>query len=165
VATFSCYPAEVFEFNDLGDEAKLRARTAAHRRRYHRAVGVRDVLNACRQVPLTKHNVQVDWAALIERYSKEALAAPSAAEGVSDAEDSDEEAATDAAAAEANDDKDDRSAPFQQAHPHPDLITIGLVGAFLASNYMSAGRCRRSCDRPHGGFGMLQVIPTSASRP
>jgi len=127
VATFSCYPAEVFEFNDLGDEAKLQARTAAHRRRYHRAVGVRDVLNACRQVPLTKYDVQVDWAALIERYSKEALAAPNMAE--SDTADSDNDSATDAKAAEANEDQYDKSAPFQQAHPHPDLITIGLIGA------------------------------------
>jgi hypothetical protein len=148
VATFSCYPAEAFAFNDLGEDARLKKRTDIHRRRYHRAVGVRDVLSACRDVPLVKNNVPVDWAALIERYSKEAAAAATAASlgadpGTDSDADEDEDEENDehggedgrgrrrtapATTAATDDDTDDDTQPFQQAAPHPDLITIGLVG-------------------------------------
>lgn len=41
------------------------------RRRFYNAVGVKDVLVACKDVELAKHGVQVDWQNLIAQYDKE----------------------------------------------------------------------------------------------
>ena len=147
IATFSCYPADVFAFNDLSDEASVKKRTNAHRRRYHRSVGVRDVLNACRQVHLVKNNVVVDWASLIERFSHEDATEGDAADG------------DDVGADDRDDDEDDdnghhpeqltagtddgseaaASQPFQVAQPHPDLVTIGLVGTHAWVDFFACG--------------------------
>lgn len=41
------------------------------RRRFYNAVGVKDVLVACKDVELAKNGVQVDWQNLISHYDKE----------------------------------------------------------------------------------------------
>ena len=149
VATFSCYPAEVFAFNDLSDEANLKKRTNVHRRRYHRSVGVRDVLTACRDVHLVKNNVPVDWAALVDRYSKEAAAADANDESSDDDGSGSEDGGDGSGGGGGNDgandgdggaaEQHDGAQPFQQGMPHPDLVTIGLVGT---GRYMTPERVR-----------------------
>jgi len=75
-ASFSCYSLDTFAFSDDKDGSTatetVAKRTNARRKRYHRSVGVRDILNACHDVDITKRDQLVDWQAIIERYSKEA---------------------------------------------------------------------------------------------
>ncbi|KAJ3046059.1 Guanine nucleotide-binding-like protein 1 [Rhizophlyctis rosea] len=69
-ATFSCYPKEGFLQTDSAKEA-LKSRQRRRYKRYVRAVGISDVLSACRDVHLVKDGVSVDWDSLISKTEKE----------------------------------------------------------------------------------------------
>jgi hypothetical protein len=40
------------------------------RHRYYNAVGVKDVLAACKDVEVSKHGAQIEWDELISQYDK-----------------------------------------------------------------------------------------------
>ncbi|KAJ3288183.1 Guanine nucleotide-binding-like protein 1 [Borealophlyctis nickersoniae] len=69
-AAFSCYPADGF-LQTASAAAVLKSRVRRRYKRYYRAVGVLDVLKACRDVQLVKNEVAVDWEALISKAAAE----------------------------------------------------------------------------------------------
>ncbi|GJJ79052.1 large subunit GTPase 1 [Entomortierella parvispora] len=136
IASFSCYPPDPSLINDSSTAALQRV-VKRPRHRFYNAVGVKDVLVACRDVELSKNGDQVDWDGLISHYE-----APKETEF----QDSEEEA-------DSHDHVDDKKP--QDGHvdilkkiqdsdladsmqsasiedegnvPHKDYITIGLVG-------------------------------------
>ncbi|KAF9286627.1 Guanine nucleotide-binding-like protein 1 [Mortierella antarctica] len=70
IASFSCYPPDPTLINDSSTAALQRV-VKRPRRRFYNAVGVKDVLVACKDVELAKNGVQVDWQNLISHYDKE----------------------------------------------------------------------------------------------
>ncbi|KAF9171984.1 Guanine nucleotide-binding-like protein 1 [Mortierella sp. AD011] len=64
IASFSCYPPDPSLINDSSTAALQRV-VKRPRGRFYNAVGVRDVLEACKDVELSKNGDQVDWDSLI----------------------------------------------------------------------------------------------------
>ena len=56
------------------------------RRRFYNAVGVKDVLVACKDVEVSKNGDQVDWNTLIAQYDAEKIGEFQESEGESDQE-------------------------------------------------------------------------------
>ncbi|KAI9233326.1 MAG: hypothetical protein BYD32DRAFT_132019 [Podila humilis] len=130
IASFSCYPPDPTLINDSSTAALQRV-VKRPRRRFYNAVGVKDVLVACKDVELSKHGVQVDWQNLIAQYDKEKE---------TELHDSDE--------GEEQEDESDKKPKGNQENllektstsletmtvedeenaPHKDYVTIGLVG-------------------------------------
>ncbi|KAG0060300.1 Guanine nucleotide-binding-like protein 1 [Linnemannia elongata] len=69
IATFSCYPPDPSLIND-SSTAALKKVAKRPRRRYYNAVGVKDVLMACKDVEVSKHGAQIEWDELIAQYDK-----------------------------------------------------------------------------------------------
>ena len=115
--------------------ASLQKRVRRQKKRYLRSVGVKDVLNACKQVPLKKHGIEIDWNYLIENYGKmhddiadENKQGRAREDGDSDADsDDDDDAVEEDLSGEVKkvqlSDQD-----FISFEPHADWITIGLIG-------------------------------------
>ena len=64
-ASFSCYPRDGFLVNRASKGPLKRYK------RYHRAVGALELVQACRDVKLIKEGVHVDWEAIITRMKDE----------------------------------------------------------------------------------------------
>ncbi|KAF9990859.1 Guanine nucleotide-binding-like protein 1 [Mortierella antarctica] len=67
IASFSCYPPDPTLIND-SSTAALQKVVKKPRRRFYNAVGVRDVLEACKDVELSKNGAQVDWDTLVSQF-------------------------------------------------------------------------------------------------
>ncbi|KAF9405971.1 Ferrous iron transport protein B, partial [Entomortierella beljakovae] len=67
MASFSCYPSDPTLINDSSTAALQRV-VKKPRQRFYNAVGVRDVLVACKEVEVSKNGDQVDWDALIAQH-------------------------------------------------------------------------------------------------
>ncbi|KAF9923087.1 Guanine nucleotide-binding-like protein 1 [Linnemannia zychae] len=132
IATFSCYPPDPTLIND-SSTAALRKVAKRPRRRYYNAVGVKDVLVACKDVEVSKNGVQIDWDGLIAQYNK-----PKEPESYSSDEEHDE-------AEQNHREMNHKSSGGQddeklaetlktvnigddEVAPHEDYVTIGLVG-------------------------------------
>src|SRR4051812_39043746 len=60
----------IFKFRLSISIASLKKVAKRPRRRYYNAVGVKDVLVACKDVEVSKNGEQVDWDTLIAHYDK-----------------------------------------------------------------------------------------------
>ncbi|KAG0288616.1 Guanine nucleotide-binding-like protein 1 [Linnemannia gamsii] len=69
IATFSCYPPDPSLIND-SSTASLKKVAKRPRRRYYNALGVKDVLAACKDVEVSKNGAQIEWDELIAQYDK-----------------------------------------------------------------------------------------------
>ncbi|KAG0030840.1 Guanine nucleotide-binding-like protein 1 [Podila clonocystis] len=130
IASFSCYPPDPTLINDSSTAALQRV-VKRPRRRFYNAVGVKDVLVACKDVELAKHGVQVDWQNLISQYDKEKEA---------EFHDSDEgEEQGDQGEQKRKGDRENllektttsletMTVQDEENAPHKDYVTIGLVG-------------------------------------
>ncbi|KAG0042338.1 Guanine nucleotide-binding-like protein 1, partial [Gryganskiella cystojenkinii] len=139
IASFSCYPQDPTLINDSSTAALQRV-VKRPRRRFYNAVGVKDVLVACRDVELKKNGDQVDWDGLISHYES-----PKETEF----QDSDEEGEQDneqdkmgkngqenlLKKYQSEDGLQELAASLQSSTiedegniPHKDYVTIGLVG-------------------------------------
>ncbi|KAG0356873.1 Guanine nucleotide-binding-like protein 1 [Gamsiella multidivaricata] len=85
IASFSCYPPDPTLINDSSTAALQRV-VKRPRRRFYNAVGVKDVLVACKDVELSKNGDQVDWDGLIAQHDAEKEAEFQESEGESDQE-------------------------------------------------------------------------------
>ncbi|KAF9130331.1 Guanine nucleotide-binding-like protein 1 [Mortierella sp. 14UC] len=127
IATFSCYPPDPNLIND-SSTASLKKVAKRPRHRYYNAVGVKDVLVACKDVEVSKNDVQVDWDTLIAQYDK-----PKETEY----HESDEtELGRQQKGRKSPDSQDENLAETlktvniedDEIVPHSDYVTIGLVG-------------------------------------
>ncbi|KAK3815482.1 MAG: hypothetical protein J3Q66DRAFT_344864 [Benniella sp.] len=133
IASFSCYPPDATLINDTSTAALQRV-VKRPRRRFYNAVGVKDVLHACKDVELSKHGVQVEWDNLIKQYNASKEAELQESDSESDQEHAQERDAGRKNLLEKEDDQ--RLATTLQTvnieddeHvPHNDYVTIGLVG-------------------------------------
>ncbi|KAG0220387.1 Guanine nucleotide-binding-like protein 1 [Mortierella sp. NVP41] len=133
IASFSCYPPDPKLINDSSTAALQRV-VKRSRRRFFNAVGVKDVLAACKDVELHKNGDLVDWDELIALYEKR-----------KETEIHETEDEHDHGHGQAGHQKDHRSSDNHTdkklAHtletvtieddenvPHSDYVTIGLVG-------------------------------------
>ncbi|KAG9307332.1 hypothetical protein G9A89_017160 [Geosiphon pyriformis] len=143
VVEFSCFPTN----NKLEDDtstAFLQKKARPPNHKYQRAVGIRDLLNACKEIKLVKQGLEVDWESLISQYSR--------AEDYSDvvehssSEDDHNEKAIDSGEESFEEDIEPDEAKIAQEDkldelkllkldiepsemiPHKDYVTIGLVG-------------------------------------
>ncbi|KAG0262582.1 Guanine nucleotide-binding-like protein 1 [Linnemannia exigua] len=131
VATFSCYPPDPNLIND-SSTASLKKVAKRPRRRYYNAVGVKDVLIACKDVEVSKNGDQVDWDTLIAQYDK-----PKDTEyHESDDDDQDTKLGRHQKGRQSPDGQDEKLAETlktvniedDETNPHSDYVTIGLVG-------------------------------------
>ncbi|KAG0261415.1 Guanine nucleotide-binding-like protein 1 [Actinomortierella ambigua] len=139
IASFSCYPRDPNLINDASTSAIAR-KVKRPRKRFYNAVGVREVLSACRDVELSKHGDLVDWNGLIAAHDKKT--AEEADEETDD--DDDEESVHGGDEGEESNSSKGSSSPREdqdlsskmqavdldedERAPHKDFITIGLVG-------------------------------------
>ncbi|KAI7818735.1 hypothetical protein BC939DRAFT_531828 [Gamsiella multidivaricata] len=135
IASFSCYPPDPTLINDSSTAALQRV-VKRPRRRFYNAVGVKDVLVACKDVELSKNGDQVDWDGLIAQHDAEKEAEFQESEGESDQEHGREQDQDESQKNLLEKDSDQRLATTLQTvnieddeHiPHKDYVTIGLVG-------------------------------------
>lgn len=123
----------------------LQNRVRRPRKRYYRAWGVKGLLNACRDVKVEKDGVRVDWEELIRQYDRESEYGEGEDEEMENEEEMDKEGEEEAEEEEAlrnrrrRSEDDDRpvgkavekltsDVSDEEATPHKDYITIGLVG-------------------------------------
>ncbi|KAJ3056691.1 Guanine nucleotide-binding-like protein 1 [Rhizophlyctis rosea] len=146
-AAFSCYPKEGFLTSGSAKEA-LKSRHRRRYKRYLRAVGISDVLKACRDVHLVKSGVTVDWESLITKTEKELQERHDAELAKQRAKDKDDEflgrsrrrqrmpAAEDSGIEDSDDESTDEdvegkvspTTALREHEVNKDMITIGLVG-------------------------------------
>ncbi|KAG0236074.1 Guanine nucleotide-binding-like protein 1 [Actinomortierella wolfii] len=143
IASFSCYPRDPKLINDSSTAAIAR-NVKRPRKRYYNAVGVRDVLSACRDVKLSKHGAQVDWNGLITAYDQKTAVETDEEEEEYESDDEDEpedqedkeHRARSKSPKSPKEDVDQNLASKMQVMdieederaPHKDYVTIGLVG-------------------------------------
>ncbi|KAF9583484.1 Guanine nucleotide-binding-like protein 1 [Lunasporangiospora selenospora] len=139
VASFSCYPPDPALIND-SSSAALRRVVKRPRKRFYNAVGVRDVLLACKDVEVSKNDNQVDWDGLIAQYDHERIS--NLQETEEDENDSNDERDVKVYSRhkmenllDRNKEDHELSARLQtstieddEVTPHKDYVTIGLVG-------------------------------------
>ncbi|KAF9938979.1 Guanine nucleotide-binding-like protein 1 [Modicella reniformis] len=134
-ASFSCYPPDPTLINDSSTAALQRV-VRRPRHRFYNAVGVKDVLVACKDVEVSKNGDQVDWDNLIAQYDADKEAEFQDSEAESDQEndkkldqshrnllenENDQRLATALQTVNIEDD---------EHVPHKDFVTIGLVGMY-----------------------------------
>ncbi|KAF9088207.1 Guanine nucleotide-binding-like protein 1 [Mortierella sp. AM989] len=132
IASFSCYPPDPALINDSSTAALQRV-VKRPRRRFYNAVGVKDVLVACKDVELSKNGDQVDWDGLIAHYDAEKDTEFQESDGESDQE---HRVGKDKKANLLDKHEDEQLAKTLQTVnieddevvPHKDYVTIGLVG-------------------------------------
>ncbi|KAF9917480.1 Guanine nucleotide-binding-like protein 1 [Lobosporangium transversale] len=144
IASFSCYSPDPTFINDSSTAAIQRA-VKRPRRRFYNAVGVRDVLMACKDVELAKNGDQVDWDLLVAQYD-----ADKRGHGPQDSDEEDDRESDGASDNTPEQDGEDGnqeqesllkksdaglSVSLQTVDinedehvPHKDYVTIGLVG-------------------------------------
>ncbi|TPX68245.1 hypothetical protein SpCBS45565_g03293 [Spizellomyces sp. 'palustris'] len=142
-ASFSCYPKDGFLKSDSATAA-LKSRVRRKYKRYYRAVGVPEVLRACRDTNLVKGGVEVDWDVLIDRAEDERRKREEEAKRKSDGEVSGRRGRRKREQLDAKDDlTEDESQESEnesynmankldieehEAEPNKNWVTIGLVG-------------------------------------
>ncbi|KAF9189930.1 Guanine nucleotide-binding-like protein 1 [Haplosporangium sp. Z 767] len=127
IASFSCYPPDPTLINDSTALQRVVKRPS---RRFYNAVGVRDVLMACKDVELLKNDVQVGWDALIAQYDvQKEIESQESEEETEQEQDPKERKSHEketnmrlAGTLQTVNIKDDEHVP------HNDYVTIGLVG-------------------------------------
>ncbi|KAF8953577.1 Guanine nucleotide-binding-like protein 1 [Entomortierella lignicola] len=165
IASFSCYPPDPTLLNDSSTGkyslrlklminfsalkltfnlnfyiAALQRVVKRPRRRFYNAVGVKDVLVACKDVELSKNGDQVDWDALIAMHDTGKEAEFQESEGESDQHSEGEDNDSDEKNDKVNllDKQNDQGLAAKtlqtvnieddERGPHKDYVTIGLVG-------------------------------------
>ncbi|KAF9418339.1 Guanine nucleotide-binding-like protein 1 [Podila epigama] len=134
VAAFSCYARDPSLINDTSTAALQRV-VKRPRHRVYNALGVKDVLVACKDVELSKQGVPVDWDTLISQYvhhKKEG----DVSESDEDERYHDTEDKMTRGDPEKLSEETERSTQSVQTMvvddtettPHKDYVTIGLVG-------------------------------------
>ncbi|KAG0243735.1 hypothetical protein B0O80DRAFT_529213 [Mortierella sp. GBAus27b] len=134
LASFSCYPPDPTLIND-SSTAALRRVVKRPRRRFYNAVGVKDVLVACKDVEVSKHGDQVDWDNLIAQYES-AKQTEYQDDSESESEHDEDKGKNQNRKNLLEEDEDQVLATTLQTvdieddeHvPHNDYVTIGLVG-------------------------------------
>ncbi|KAK9766174.1 hypothetical protein K7432_004938 [Basidiobolus ranarum] len=113
IASFSSYKRE----DDLDDvNQKVKGRKSVKRK--FRALGIKDVLKACRTVSITKKNVEINWDEIIRQYDEETL------EEVEEGFSSDDEEDV----VQLSENVEDVTISEQETSPNSEYITLGLVG-------------------------------------
>ncbi|KND04258.1 hypothetical protein, variant [Spizellomyces punctatus DAOM BR117] len=147
-ASFSCYPKDGFLKSDSATAA-LKSRVRRKYKRYYRAVGVPEVLRACRDTNLVKGGVEVDWDVLIDRAEDERRKREEEAKRKSDeevsgrrgrrkreqldakedlTEDESQESEVDENCEDADNMVNKLDIEEHEAEPNKNWVTIGLVG-------------------------------------
>ncbi|GBB93134.1 hypothetical protein RclHR1_21150001 [Rhizophagus clarus] len=138
VVGFSCYPRDN-RFVDDTSTVFLQKRTNRPKKRRYQALGIRDLLLACKNTNLVKQGVEVNWIELIERYNRNLAAYDNlddiTEEEVEEIDESQEESSSDFESlnTEENIKQIENQLEVTNFHnietsPHKALITIGLVG-------------------------------------
>ncbi|ORX89210.1 P-loop containing nucleoside triphosphate hydrolase protein [Basidiobolus meristosporus CBS 931.73] len=119
VASFSSYKRE----EDLDDvNQKVKKRKAVKRK--FRALGIKDVLKACRTVSITKKNIEINWDEIIRQYDEETL--DENEDENDESTESDED--TDEEIERLAENTDNVTISEQETAPNSDYITLGLIG-------------------------------------
>ncbi|KAF9902938.1 Guanine nucleotide-binding-like protein 1 [Linnemannia zychae] len=129
VAAFSCYPPDPNLIND-SSTASLKKVAKRPRHRYYNAVGVKDVLVACKDVEVSKNGDRVDWDTLIAHYEK-----PKETER-HESDDDHHDTERQQQSRNLSDDQNEElvetlktvNIEDDEVVPHSDYVTIGLVG-------------------------------------
>ncbi|KAK9761931.1 hypothetical protein K7432_012793 [Basidiobolus ranarum] len=118
IASFSSY-------EHLGDLDDVNQKTKGQRsvRRKYRALGIKDVLKACRTVSITKKNVEIDWDEVIGQLKEETLEEEFDSDESDDSDENDSKHIDELAGNLENVTLDE-----QETSPSSDYITLGLVG-------------------------------------
>ncbi|KAF9346945.1 Guanine nucleotide-binding-like protein 1 [Mortierella sp. AD094] len=139
IASFSCYPPDPTLINDSSTAALQRV-VKKPRRRFYNAVGVKDVLVACKDVELSKNGDQVDWDSLIAQHDAGKETEFQESDGESDQDhhsdkDEDQKEGKDAKNLLEKQSDQQLATALQTVNieddehmPHKDYVTIGLVG-------------------------------------
>ncbi|KAF9966314.1 Guanine nucleotide-binding-like protein 1 [Mortierella alpina] len=138
IAAFSCYPPDPALIND-SSTAALQKVVKKPRRRFYNAVGVKDVLEACKDVELSKNGAQVDWDTLVSQYdsNKDTEFQESEDENGHDQNHDKEESLDQTKGRNLHEKESDSNIAAtlqtitiedEENTPHKDYVTIGLVG-------------------------------------
>ncbi|RGB23156.1 hypothetical protein C1646_774933 [Rhizophagus diaphanus] len=138
IVEFSCYPRDN-RFVDDTSTAFLQKRTKRPKKRRYQALGIKELLLACKNTNLVKQDVEVNWTELIEQYNRNATVCDNLDDITEEEEEkidaSQEESSSDVESLDAEENIKQIENQLKVANinnietsPHKELITIGLVG-------------------------------------
>ncbi|CAB5213507.1 unnamed protein product [Rhizophagus irregularis] len=138
IVEFSCYPRDN-RFVDDTSTAFLQKRTKRPKKRRYQALGIKELLLACKNTNLVKQDVEVNWTELIEQYNRNATVCDNlddiTEEEVEKIDAIQEESSSDVESLDAEENIKQIENQLKvvninniETSPHKTLITIGLVG-------------------------------------